>query len=148
MSGLRALVLAAALGYGLSAVLVKLLTRSCSPGVIVAWMVLMQMPLGLAFALFDWRPVEACNLPWIIVAGLTGLSAHYTMARAFRILDASAAIPIDFLRVPLIALIGYYFYGELVSPWLLLGAGMILAANYYALRAEGRRARMLAARVP
>ncbi|NHF73789.1 DMT family transporter [Paracoccus sp. 12-3] len=138
-------VLIAAAGYGLSAVLVKLLTRSNSPAVIVAWMILMQLPMGLALALLDWRPVVAGNLPWMVLAGLTGLSAHYTMARAFRILDASVAIPIDFLRMPLIALIGYAFYGETVSAWLALGVAMILASNYYALRAEGRRGRLPAA---
>ncbi len=133
------LVLIAAAGYGLSTVLVKLLTRRNSPGVIVAWMVLMQLPMGLVMALPDWRPVGAGNLPWIVLAGLTGLSAHYTMARALRILDASIAIPIDFFRVPLIAAIGYLAYGEAVSPWLLLGAAMIFVANYIALRAEARR---------
>lgn len=132
-------VLIAAAGYGMSAVLVKLLTRSNSPGVIVAWMILMQLPMGLALAVFDWRPVVAGNLPWIVLAGLMGLSAHYTMARAFRILDASVAIPIDFLRMPLIALVGFYMYGEPLSVWLLIGAGMILLANYFALRAEKRR---------
>ena len=142
------LVLIAAAGYGLSMVLVKLLTRSCSPAVIVVWMVLMQLPMGLVLAAFDWRPVVAGNLPWILLAGLTGLSAHYTMARALRILDASVAIPIDFLRMPLIALVGFYAYGEPLSIWLLIGAAIILLANYVALRAEGRRARKLAAGRP
>ena len=132
-------VLIAAMGYGLAAVLVKLLTRTTSPGMIVAWMMLMQLPMGLVLALPDWRPVEAANIPWMIMAGLTALSAHYTMARAFKLLDASVAIPIDFLRVPLSALVGFYLYGELVSVWLLIGAGIILAANYYAFRAEAQR---------
>ncbi|TXB67552.1 DMT family transporter [Paracoccus aurantiacus] len=136
------IVLLAAAGYGMSAVLVKRLTRTNTPGVIVAWMVLMQLPMGLVFATFDWRPVEAGNLPWIILAGLCGLSAHFTMARAFQTLDVSVAIPIDFLRVPLIAIVGYLLYGETVGPWLLVGVAMILSANYFALRAEGRRARL------
>ena len=135
------IVLIAAAGYGMSAVLVKLLTRTNSAGVIVAWMILMQLPMGAALAVTDWRPVVIGNLPWILLAGLTGLSAHYTMARALKLLDASVAIPIDFLRMPLIALIGYLFYGETVSAWLALGVAMILASNYYALRAESRRAR-------
>lgn len=133
------IVLIAAAGYGMSAVLVKLLTRTNSAGVIVAWMILMQLPMGAALAITDWRPVVIGNLPWILLAGLTGLSAHYTMARAFKILDASVAIPIDYLRMPLIALIGFLLYGETVSPWLALGVTMILVSNYYALRAEARR---------
>lgn len=48
------LVLLAA-GYGLSLILVKQLTKECSPAIIVVWMILIQLPLGLLAALTDWR---------------------------------------------------------------------------------------------
>lgn len=66
------------------------------------------------------------------------MSAHYAQAQALRIIDASAIMPIDFLRVPLITLIGYMFYGEAVSLFLAIGTAMILAANYYTMQAERR----------
>ena len=131
-------VLLAAMGYGLSIVMVKSLTRDCSPAVIVVWMIVLQLPMGLALAVLDWRPPGIENVPWIIVAGITGLSAHYTMAQALRVMDASIAIPIDFFRVPLIAIVGFYFYEEGIEIWLLLGAVMIFGSNYYALRQEAR----------
>ena len=133
------IVLLAAMGYGLSIVMVKSLTRDCSPAIIVVWMILLQLPMGFAFALFDWSTPSLSDLPWILLAGVTGLSAHYTMAQALRLLDASIAIPIDFFRVPLIALIGFYFYGETIEVWLLIGAVMIFGSNYYALRAEAQK---------
>ncbi|WBU63662.1 DMT family transporter [Paracoccus aerodenitrificans] len=139
------IVLMAAICYGMSNVLVKRLTRTCSPAVIVVWMVFMQLPMGMVLALFDWQPVVWGNLPWIVVAGLAGLSAHYTMARAFLYLDASVAIPIDFLRVPLSAFVGFYLYAETVSIWLFVGAAIILFANYSALQAERKRARIASA---
>lgn len=138
-------VLGAAAAFGLQVVLVKMLTRHCSPAIIVVWMVVMQLPMGLVLALPDWRPVGLPHLPWIVIAGIMGLSAHYTMARALKLLDASVAMPIDFFRVPLIAVVGFYLYGETISIWLVIGAGLILFANYYAIRAEGRRARIQAA---
>ena len=133
------LVLIAAMGYGLSLVLVKLLTRQNSPGVIVAWMILIQLPLGLVAALTDWRPVHIADLPWMIVAGAGALSAHYCMAQALRRLDASVVIPVDFLRVPLAALAGYYIYNEAIDIWVFLGAAIILGANLQAVRVERRR---------
>lgn len=132
-------VLLSAMGYGLSVIMVKSLTRDCSSAIIVVWMVLLQLPMGLVLAMFDWRPPSLGDLPWIIVAGATALSAHYTMAQALRMLDASIAIPIDFFRVPLIALVGFYFYGESIEIWLLIGAAMIFGSNYYALRKEARK---------
>lgn len=139
-------VLAAAMGYGLSVVFVKQLTGTCSPSVIVVWMIFLQLPMGLVMALFDWRAVSLPDVPWIVIAGVTGLSAHYTMAKALNLLDASIAIPIDFLRVPLIALVGFYFYGEAIDLWLLLGAVMIFAANYVVMRVESRKHRSVALR--
>src|SRR5690606_35889185 len=52
------LVLIAAAGYGLSLILVKQLTREVSPGAIVVWMILIQLPLGFLVSLTDWRPVS------------------------------------------------------------------------------------------
>ena len=130
------LVLIAAMGYGLSLVLVKLLTRQNLPGVIVAWMILIQLPLGLVAALTDWRPVHIADLPWMILAGAGALSAHYCMAQALRRLDASVAIPVDFLRVPPAAIVGYLFYHEAIDIWVFAGAAIILFSNLRALRAE------------
>lgn len=140
------LVLASAAGYGASAVFVKRLTRSASPAVIVVWMVLLQLPMGLALMALTggWVAPRPADLPWIAVVGLTALSAHYTMAQALRVMDASIAIPIDFLRVPLIAVIGWLAYAEPISAAVLFGAVVIFAANFTAMRAEAlarRRAR-------
>lgn len=134
-------VLAAAMGYGLSIVLVKRLSQDCPPLVIVTWMIVMQLPMGLGLALLDWRSLDLSDLPWILLAGGTALSAHYTMARALRLLEASTVVPIDFARVPLIALVGFWVYGEALDPWLGLGALVIFGANYYALRHEVRATR-------
>lgn len=130
------LVLIAAVAYGLSLVLVKQLTRQNSAAAIVAWMILIQLPLGLVAALTDWRPVHIADLPWMIVAGAGALSAHYCMAQALRRLDASVAIPVDFLRVPLAAIVGYLFYHEAIDIWVFAGAAIILFSNLRALRAE------------
>lgn len=139
------LVLIAAAGYGLSMILVKQLTRHASAGVIVVWMILIQLPLGLVAALTDWRPVALTDVPWMLLAGLCALSAHYAMAQALRRLDASVLIPIDFLRVPLAALVGYVLYAEAVDLWVFLGGGIILLSNFQAVMAERRKSAAVAA---
>ena len=134
-----ALVLLAAAGYGLSLICVKQLTRQCSSGVIVVWMMLIQLPLGFVLALTDWAPVHWSAVPWMVLAGAGALSAHYCQAQALRILDASVVIPIDFLRVPLAAIVGYYAYGEFIDLWVLLGGAIILFSNYQAVMTERRK---------
>lgn len=140
------IVLLAAAGYGASAVFVKRLTRQSSAAVIVVWMVVLQLPMGaLALALTGgWVTPRMTDLPWIVILGLTALSAHYTMAQALRVMDASIAIPIDFLRVPLIAVIGWLLYAEPVSAGVFFGAAIIVGANFAAMRAEARARRVAA----
>jgi S-adenosylmethionine uptake transporter len=132
------IVLLAAVGYGASAVLVKRLTMFSSSAVIVVWMVVMQLPMALIMLLVSggWVVPDWPDIPWIVLVGLSGLSAHYTMAQALRVVDVSVAIPIDFLRVPLIAVIGWMFYGEAISIAVFVGASLIFGANYMAMRAE------------
>lgn len=129
-------VLVAAIGYAMSVILVKRLTSEVSSIEIVFWMVIIQLPLGLVPSLFTWSAPTLGDTPWIFLVGLSGLSAHYTMAQALKILDASVVIPIDFLRVPLIAIVGYYLYEEGLDIWVFIGAFLIFASNYYAIRKE------------
>lgn len=136
-----ALVLIAAAGYGLSLIFVKQLTRECSPGAIVVWMILIQLPLGFLAALTDWRTVHMSDIPWMLVAGLGALAAHYCQAQALKRLDASVVMPIDFLRVPLAAVVGYYAYAEAIDLWVFLGGGIILFSNYRAVMVERRASR-------
>ncbi|WP_454289695.1 DMT family transporter [Rhizobium arsenicireducens] len=133
------LVLLAAGGYGLSLILVKQLTKECSPGVIVIWMILIQLPLGLLAAMTDWRDVSLTDIPWMLVAGVGALSAHYCQAQALKRLDASVIMPIDFLRVPMAALVGFYAYGEGIDVWVVVGGGIILLSNFQAMRSERMR---------
>ncbi|WP_319519879.1 DMT family transporter [uncultured Martelella sp.] len=133
------LVLLAAAFYALALICVKELTRECSPGVIVVWMILIQLPLGFVFALTDWQPVSWTDVPWMLVAGIGALSAHFCQAQALKRLEASVVIPIDFLRVPLAAIVGYYAYGEAIDLWVFLGGAIILLSNYQAVLRERRR---------
>ena len=123
------IVLIAAAGYGMSAVLVKLLTRTNSAGVIVAWMILMQLPMGAALAVTDWRPVVIGNLPWILLAGLTGLSAHYSLTTALGHAPATIVAPMEFVRLPVMAFLGAWLYGEDLSLAVFVGAAVIIIGN-------------------
>jgi drug/metabolite transporter (DMT)-like permease len=61
------------------------------------------------------------------------------MTRAFRLADATVVVPMDFLRLPLIALVGFAFYGEPLQWWVLAGALLMVAGNLVGIRSEKRR---------
>jgi drug/metabolite transporter (DMT)-like permease len=74
----------------------------------------------------------------LIAAAITGLSVHLCIAEAFRYGDAIVVVPVDFLRVPLIALIAWSFYGEPLDALVLAGSGLVIAGVIWNLRAEAR----------
>ena len=132
-------VLTGCAGFALNHVLVKYLTRTDKPEVIVFYMNLFQLPIALAPALFVWTTPSWAEVPWIVAFGSAGLVANYAMARALRLVDATVLAPIDFLRLPFTALAAYLLYAEALSPWTALGALVIFSANYHSLRREAKK---------
>ena len=108
---------------------------------ILFYMSVIQVPVSLAPALPGWVAPGRAELPWIVATGVAGLAAHYCITRSFRIADATLMVPIDFLRLPLIAVVGMMFYGEPLEFSILLGAGAIFAGTYYSIRRESREGR-------
>ncbi len=129
----------AAIGYALSHVMTKMLLRTDTPLSVLFFMTVVQIPLGLIPSVYDWVTPSLYLWPWLIVVGVTALSAHYCMSRAFILADALVVIPIDFLRMPLIALVGYLFYNEAVDAFVLLGAFIIVGGNLFGVIKEVKK---------
>jgi drug/metabolite transporter (DMT)-like permease len=123
------IVLLAAFSYAVAYVSTKALTSTENVVTILFLMNLMQLPLALPFSLYYWVTPGLLQFTWLIVIGITALSAHYCLTHAMKIADASTVVMLDFLRLPLIILIGIIFYQETLSIMLLVGAGLMLLAN-------------------
>lgn len=135
------IVLGSAFGYAITHIFTKTLAETDAPLTIIFYMTAIQMPLAAVPALFQWTQPEWVDAPWLLVLGGSALTAHYCLARAFRLVDATVAVPIDFLRLPLVAAIGYLFYAEGLEVAVLVGAVMIFAGNYYNIVRESRGGR-------
>jgi len=135
------IVLGAALGFATTLVLTKKLTRTDSTFAIIFWMNLIQFPLALAGSdlLFASR-ILLLQIPAVIAVGISGLASHYCLANAFRAGDATVVVPLDFMRIPLIAVVGWWFYGEALDGFVFLGAGLIIAGILWNLQSEASRA--------
>ena len=83
----------------------------------------------------------AIALPWVIVIALAGLLAHFCLTKALSLAPAAVVMPVDFARLPIIALVGLWLYGESLEPLVLVGAAIIFAANYVLIRHEHRQSR-------
>ena len=132
--------LAGAVFFGVSVVMVKLLTRSDSVVKIIFWMLVIQTAIGLVPGLWVWRPVPPEIWPALLVVAFTGTFSHYCMARALVHAEATVVVPMDFLRVPLMALVGWAVYAEQVDMFTGTGALLILLGNLFTIRFRRRKA--------
>jgi drug/metabolite transporter (DMT)-like permease len=134
------LVLGAAFAFAISLIQTKMLTSNVSTFAIIFWMNLMQLPMALSGSdpLFLTRLDAGAILP-AVTLGAVGLTSHYCLANAFRAGDASVVVPLDFLRIPLIATVGWLFYGEGLDVFVFAGAGLIICGVLWNLHAESRR---------
>ena len=137
--------LAAALGFSLSVTLVKRLTVSEGVLTILAHMFWTQAGLSLLLMiflsmlpgdLFSWVWPSPRLYPFIALMGVVGSAGHYCLTHATAAVDATVVGPMDFVRVPLTALMGYGIYGEPLTAFLFIGAALIFAGN---LLNSGRR---------
>jgi drug/metabolite transporter (DMT)-like permease len=139
------LVLAAALGYAITTITTKMLTETETTFAILFWMMVIQLPLSYAGS----DPFFLTKLEWtdaaaVLGVGLAGLSSHYCLTNAYRYGDASLVVPLDFLRIPLIAFVGWIFYSEQLDIYVFAGAAIIVSGIVWNLHGESRRLRLRA----
>ncbi|MEO0486633.1 MAG: DMT family transporter [Pseudomonadota bacterium] len=135
---------AAALGFAGSAIFTKMLTRTETITCILFYLTVMQAVFGVICAGYDGDIAlpSAASVPWLVLIGLAGLVAHFCLTKALTLAPASVVMPVDFARLPVIALVGMAVYGETLDPLVFLGAAIIFAANYANILHQARMAKM------
>lgn len=118
--------------FASTALMTKSLTRAETIVSILFWLTVMQLAFGLIFAGYDGDMMlpTAQTLPWLALIGAAGVTAHLSLTSALSLAPASFVFPIDFIRLPLIAVIGAWAYGEGIDPWVIAGGAVIFAGNW------------------
>lgn len=138
----HAAALLAAMGFAMTTIFTKRLMSGDGVLCVLFWMTVSQAAMSLVLSLPGGIPVPSREmLPWLVVVGLAGLTAHYSLTSALGQAPASIVAPMEFLRLPVIAVAGMAIYGEPLQPAVFLGAGVIIAANFISIRGERARRR-------
>lgn len=144
------LVLVSAAFGALSALQVKALAKTESTSAMVTYMVLFMTPMSLVPALFVWQTPSLPMLGWLVVMGGVATIGHLALTRAFHLADASALMPLDYVKLPITALFGYVLFDERMDAASWLGAAIIAASTIYIAHREAtvsRRERVGAAAI-
>ncbi|OHV77329.1 hypothetical protein LCM4573_09660 [Rhizobium sp. LCM 4573] len=134
----------AVLAAGLQALVQLMLKRMSDRDPVeslVAWNLIVTVPIAVVPALFVWETPSLQNFGLLGLQGALGALNMSLMTKAFSLTDASRVAPIDFLRLPFVAGLGWLFFGELagLSTW--VGALLIFSSILLPIAANAWRSR-------
>ncbi|MEB8431964.1 DMT family transporter [Cocleimonas sp. KMM 6892] len=118
----------------------KLLSKTESISCIMFWLTAIQLALGIVCAAYDGDVAmpSLATLPLIVLVACAGLFAHFCITSALKLAPVMFVSPIDFLRLPIIALIGASFYNEAINAWVIVGAIIVFGSNLLNIWGENR----------
>jgi drug/metabolite transporter (DMT)-like permease len=140
--------LAAAVVFGASYLLAKLLTDQTN-AVIVVGMLSFWVTLGLApMAAHVWVTPGLHTVLVLFVVACLATAGHYTMTLAFRSAPLTVTQPVTFLQLVWAVSVGTLFFGEAVDIWVVIGGLVILASVSFMTWREAMLKRQITPAVP
>ena len=120
-----------AIFLGASYLIAKRLSQDVSAARIVA-MMSVTVTIGLLpVAWYVWEPVTLVQAGWLVVVAFFATAGHYSMTRAFAEAPVSVTQPVTFLQIIWASMVGVFLFNEPIDMWVVVGAGMIMAAVTY-----------------
>ncbi len=117
-------------------ILIKYLTRTDHPDTIAVYQGMCMAPIALTLALFVWVTPDLGQFGWLTLMGAFGAVTQRTIGRSYAAADATVVTVLDFLRLPIAALIGLAVFGEWPVVWVWLGGAVIVASSILLTRRE------------
>ncbi len=133
-----------ALGFAGGMLGTRKLTLTETPLCILFYMAMIQFPLATILLLsagsFKIPDLFTLGLIAFITAGV--MAAHYCMARAFRLMELISIVPVEYIRLPMIAVAGLLIYAEPIDLPTIIGSLAILTGNYLNIWMSARERRV------
>ena len=127
-----------ALAHSLNALIVKKLTLTDTPQAIVTWMVIILIPITFipAITVWEWPSFETWLYLWGIA--IVGTLAHFLWTKSYSMADITSLEPIAFIKLPIMALIGWMIFSEIPGTWTWVGGLIIFMSTIYISNREAK----------
>ena len=135
------LALTNAVTIAITIIIVKKLTDTERPETIVMYMALLQTPMALIPALWVWQWPDPLIWIWLICLAGAGTIGHLLYTGAIQLAEVSQIQPLDFVRLPVIAVMGYFLFDEIPTIWIWIGGAAIFISTAYVTHREAKLAR-------
>ena len=120
--------------------ILKSMSRGDTTSTLVVWNLLLTVPISLALAVPFFAMPGNRELALLALQGVVGTSCMGLMTHAMSLAPASVVAPVDFLRLPLVAVGGFALFNETIGLTTVVGAVLICLAALMAARSRGVKA--------
>ena len=124
------IVLLSAIFFAIAHTATKKIVKTNSASDVVIIMCLTQLPISFACTYVNWNWPNYSDYFWLILIGLSGIGAHFSLAKALKKENISSLISLDYLRLPILILAGILFYNEAFDTTIIIGGTLIFLGNY------------------
>ncbi|MDG2480139.1 MAG: DMT family transporter [Alphaproteobacteria bacterium] len=122
----------------LSVVTMKLLTRTEATPALVVWQNMLLTPVSFLPALLVWSWPSAEGWFWLVTVGVIATLSHLVFTRAFSLANTTYLLPFDYIRLPIVAIIGWFAFSEPTDMWTWIGAAIIASSTVYVAHRESK----------
>ncbi|MDA0781481.1 MAG: DMT family transporter [Rickettsiales bacterium] len=133
------LVIAAACFWSISNILIKKLTKTEDPKVIVYLMIIIMAPLSLPLALLKWQTPDTAQLLLLFLLAFVSNQAQFSLAHAYSKADMSTVLPFDYTRMIFISIMAYFFFGEIIDFYTAIGSIVIFFSGVYIVKHQRKK---------
>ena len=131
--------LGTAAAYAFVNTCIKVLSRNDSPTVMTFYVNVLVLVLAAIPAYLTWKMPIAADWPVLIGVALFATMAQFCVASSISLADARVVQPMNFLRMPIAAGMGFMVFGEFPDLWTWVGAVIIFSAAWYAVQQGKKR---------
>ncbi len=135
------LVLFSSAMWAVTIIVVRHLTFIERPETILVYQALMMAVIAGVPSVFVWTTPSGEVWIWLIALGVLAATAHTFHVRAYSLQEVAALQPLDFSRLPIIAVAAWAIFGEVPAPAVWIGALIVFGAGSYISHREAQLAR-------
>lgn len=129
---------ASAVCYALSAISVRVLTRTDSTASMVFWFMLMLAVFGGVLAAPNWVPLQREHWWWLVAVGILGAFGQHFITEAFRHAPASIVAPFEYTALLWAVAIDWVIWRHAPSLAMLGGGSVIIGCGLFLILLERR----------
>ncbi|MGA0314397.1 MAG: DMT family transporter, partial [Alphaproteobacteria bacterium] len=133
--------LLSSVGYASVNTVIKSLSRTTSPTIIVFYGNLLLAPISLPMAMVEWKTPLLEDWPAILAISILSTIGYLTITKGITLAPARVIQPVNFMRMPLAAVAGWIFFTEFPDVWTWVGTVVIFLATTYAVQRGARQDR-------